>query len=81
MVQSSFHTTWASLFEMVLEPNSLDWNENELKHELELEDMNCTIESPTNSLIINSILHLFGVVLLLFEIKNVREGLKKRNQG
>ena len=81
MVQSSFHTTWASLFEMVLEPNSLDWNGNELKHELELEDMNCTIESPTNSLIINSILHLFGVVLLLFEIKNVREGLKKRNQG
>ena len=32
----------ASLFEMKLEPNSLDWNENELEHELELEDMKCT---------------------------------------
>ena len=30
---------------MVLEPNSLDWNGNELEHELELEDMKCTIES------------------------------------
>ena len=39
LVQSSFHTTWASLFEMELEPNSLDWNGNELEHELELEDM------------------------------------------
>ena len=42
LVQSSFHTTWASLFEMVLEPNSLDWNGNELEHELELEDMKRT---------------------------------------
>ena len=24
---------------MALEPNSLDWNENELEHKLELEDM------------------------------------------
>ena len=36
-VQSSFHTTWASLFEMELKPNSLDWNE------LELEDMKRTV--------------------------------------
>jgi hypothetical protein len=43
LVQSSFHTTWASLFEMVLEPNSLvDWNGNELEHKLELEDMKRT---------------------------------------
>ena len=46
MVQSSFHTTWASLFEMVLEPNSLvDWNGNELEHKLELDDMKRTIIS------------------------------------
>ena len=37
LVQSSFHTTWASLFEIELEPNSLDWNENELEHEHEHE--------------------------------------------
>ena len=43
LVQSSFHTTWASLFEMELEPNSLDWNGNELEHELELEDMKRTM--------------------------------------
>ena len=42
LVQSSFHTTWASLFEMELEPNSLDWNGNELEHKHELEDMKCT---------------------------------------
>ena len=42
LVQSSFHTTWASLFEMELEPNSLDWNGNELEHKLELEDMKRT---------------------------------------
>ena len=42
LVQSSFHTTLASLFEMVLEPNTLDWNENKLEHELELEDMKRT---------------------------------------
>ena len=42
LVQSSFHTTWASLFEMELEPNSLDWIGNELEHELELEDMKHT---------------------------------------
>ena len=42
LVQSSFHTTWASLFEMELELNSLDWNGNELEHELELEDMKRT---------------------------------------
>ena len=40
-VQSPFHNTWASLFEMELEPNSLDWNENELEHELE--DMKHTL--------------------------------------
>ena len=39
LVQLSFGTTWASLFEMELEPNSLDWNGNELEHELELENM------------------------------------------
>ena len=33
LVQSSFHTTLASLFEMELEMNSLDWNVNELEHE------------------------------------------------
>ena len=44
LAQSSFHTTWASLFEMELEPNSLGWNGNELEQELELEleDMKCT---------------------------------------
>jgi hypothetical protein len=42
LVQSSFHTTWASLFEMELEPNSLVWNRNELEHKLELEDMKRT---------------------------------------
>ena len=41
LVQSSFHTTWASLFEMKLEPNLLDWNVNE-ERELELEDMKRT---------------------------------------
>ena len=40
LVQSSFHTTWASLFEMELEPN---WNGNELEQELELEDMKRTL--------------------------------------
>ena len=42
LVQSSFHTTWASLFEMKLELNSIDWNGNELEHKLELEDMERT---------------------------------------
>ena len=46
LVQSSFHTTWASLFEMELELNSLDWNGNELEHELELEDMKHTQTMP-----------------------------------
>ena len=45
LVQSPFHTTWASLLEMDLEPNSLDWNGNELEYELELEDMKLTIDS------------------------------------
>ena len=36
--------TWASLFEMELEPNSLDWNGNELEHKHELEDMKRTIK-------------------------------------
>ena len=30
---------------MDLEPNSLDWNGIELEHELELEDMKCTLVS------------------------------------
>ena len=38
LVQSSFHTTWASLFEMELETNSLDLN----GYELELEDIKRT---------------------------------------
>ena len=42
LVQSSFHTTWASLFEMELEPNFLDCNVNELERKLELEDMKRT---------------------------------------
>ena len=42
LVQSSFHTTWAGLFEMELEPNLLDWNVNELERKLELEDMKHT---------------------------------------
>ena len=33
----------ASLFEIELELNSLDWNVNELEHELELEDMKPTL--------------------------------------
>ena len=49
LVQSSFHTTWASLFEMELEPNLLDWNVNELEHELELEDMKHTTVSTSNN--------------------------------
>ena len=43
--QSSFQTTWASLFEMELEPNLLDWNVNELESKLELEDMKRTTTS------------------------------------
>ena len=42
LVQSSFQTTWASLFEMELEPNLQEWNVNELESQLELEDMKCT---------------------------------------
>ena len=38
LLQSSFHTTWASLFEVEL-PNSLDWNGNDLEHQHKLEDM------------------------------------------
>ena len=45
LVQSSFHTNWASLFEMMLELNSLDWNGIELEHELELEDLKHTCNS------------------------------------
>ena len=41
--QLPFHTTLASLFEMELEPNTLDWNENELEHEHELDDLKRTI--------------------------------------
>ena len=41
--QSSFHTYWTSLFGMELQLNSLDWNENELEYELELEDMKHTM--------------------------------------
>ena len=43
LAQSSFQTIWASLFEMALEPTSLDWNGNKLEHKLELEDMKRTI--------------------------------------
>ena len=32
-------TTCASLFEIELEPNLLDWNVNELEYKLELKDM------------------------------------------
>ena len=32
---------------MELEPKSLDWNGNELEHELELEDMKRTIDCIT----------------------------------
>ena len=42
LVQSSVDTIWASLFEMKLEPNLLDWNVNELERKLELEDMKRT---------------------------------------
>jgi len=42
LVQLSFHTTWASLFEMELEMNLLDWNGNKLEQKLELEDMKPT---------------------------------------
>ena len=45
LVQSSFHTSLASLFESELEPSLLDWNVNELERELELEDMKRTIAS------------------------------------
>ena len=43
LVQSSVHTTLANLFEMELEPNLLDWNDNELERELDLENMKCTL--------------------------------------
>ena len=51
LVQSSFHTTWANLFEMELELNSLvyfhlnlvDLNGNKLEHKLDLEDMKRTV--------------------------------------
>ena len=39
--QSSIHTISASLFEMEVEPNLLDWNINELERELEQEGMKC----------------------------------------
>ena len=42
LVQSSFQTTWASLFEIELEPNLLNWNVNDLELKLELEDMKRT---------------------------------------
>jgi hypothetical protein len=37
LLQSSFHATRASLFEMDVKPSSLDRNGNELEHEQELE--------------------------------------------
>ena len=42
LVQSSFQTTWASLFEMEREPNRLEWNVHEVESKLELEDMKRT---------------------------------------
>ena len=44
LVQPSFQTTWASLFEMELELNLLDWNVNELEHKPELVDMKRTMD-------------------------------------
>ena len=49
LVQESFHTTLASLFELELEPNSLDWNGNKLEHQDELEDIKHTIISLEGS--------------------------------
>ena len=54
LVQSSFHTTWASLFEIKIEPNLLDWNVNELERELELEDMKRTNVIQRQGLIFQS---------------------------
>ena len=42
LIQPSFHTTWASLFELELELKLVDWNVNELERELELENMKGT---------------------------------------
>ena len=42
LVQSPFYTTWASLFEMELEPNLIDWIVNELECEKELEEIKRT---------------------------------------
>ena len=42
LLQLPFYTTWASLIEMDLKLNSLDWNGNELEHEHELDDMKRT---------------------------------------
>ena len=42
LIQPSFHTTWASFFELEVELKLVDWNVNELEHELELEDMKRT---------------------------------------
>ena len=63
LVQSSFHTTWASLFEMELEPNLLDWNVNELEHELELEDMKRTTGFKVNLLMQNEGPHWIKLII------------------
>ena len=38
---------------MELELNSLDWNENELEHKLEIEDMKCTHVAGTRVTLLN----------------------------
>ena len=63
LVQSSFHTTWAGLFEMELEPNLLDWNVNELECELELKDMKHT--NVHFAKILNQFWNVFWNILLL----------------
>ena len=49
LVQLPFYSNWASLLEMDLELNLLDWNENELEHELE--DMKRTIIKNLHNLV------------------------------
>ena len=66
LVQLSFHTTWASLFEMELEMNLLDWNGNKLEQKLELEDM-----KPTNKL--NQIVSVMHDISILSPILYSRE--------
>ena len=56
LAQSSFHTILASIFEMKLELNLLNWNVSGLEDDLELEDMKrSTISVPFYNLFFSKI--------------------------